>query len=263
MPPSAVRDAECRERLAAPPTSQGLPDFADRVDPALLAESMDQPCAYETFRDTMRDLAKVNRLLLAYGPTLRFLHKAIPPLPQRPVTVLDVGFGGGDTLRRIARWAHARRLAVHLAGIDLNPHAARAAQEFSAADPRLAQVQWRTGNVFTDPATQEPDLVLSSLVAHHMRDDEIVTFLRWMETRAKRGWFLSDLVRSRRSYRLYGPLSRLMRWHPFVQHDGLISIRRAFREADWERLLAAAGIPHEAVQVRRCGIGRLCVARLR
>ena len=147
--------------------------------------------------------------------------------------------------------------------LDLNPHASRAATEFSSRDPNYSRIQWLTGDTFTHPLTQAPDLVLSSLVTHHMRDDEIVQFLRWMESHARHGWFISDLLRSPGAYRVFGPLSRLMRWHPYVQHDGLVSLRRAFREPDWQHLLAEAGIPLHDVRLHRAGIGRLCLTRLR
>ena len=242
--------------------SPATPDLTQRLDPILLPELMDEPCSFETFRDTVRDLATLNRLLFAYRPTLSFLQQAFAPA-SGPTSVLDVGFGGGDTLRRIARWAQRHNHPVQLTGIDLNSHATRAATHRTANTRPCNNIHFLTGNVFTHPATQSPDLVLSSLVTHHMRDAEIVAFLRWMEDHASRGWFISDLLRSPRSYALYRPLTRLLRSHPFVQHDGLVSIRRAFREADWQRLLAAAAIPPEAVRLHRSGIGRLCLTRLR
>ena len=228
----------------APPTL----DLTTRLDPALLPELMDGPCSYETFRATVHDIAATTRITLAYQPTFRFLKHALRHRTSRsPLNIVDVGSGGGDVLRRIARWARSRKLSVQLTGIDLNPHASRAATQFSSQDPTYSRIHWITGDLFTHPSTQTPDLVLSSLVTHHMRDNEIIEFLRWMEAHAALGWFVSDLVRSPRSYRLFRILSRIMRWHPYVQHDGLVSIRRAFREPDWQRFLAAAGIPADAV----------------
>ena len=46
----------------------------------------------------------------------------------------------------------------------------------------------------------------------------------------------------------YQPLkafSRLAGLHPFVQHDGPVSIARAFVPRDWRRMCAAAGLPNE------------------
>jgi 2-polyprenyl-3-methyl-5-hydroxy-6-metoxy-1,4-benzoquinol methylase len=251
--------------LVTQPAAAVVPDFTQRVDPADLPELMDEPCSYEAFRDCVRDIAATTRLTLAYAPTLRFVEQATKHLPERrgALHIVDVGSGGGDVLRRLALWARRRNVPLQLTGIDLNPHATRAAREFSAANPVYGSIQWTTGDVFTHAGTQSPDLVVSSLVTHHMRDDEIVRFLRWMERHARLGWFISDLVRSPRSYQLFRLLSRTMRWHPFVQHDGLVSIRRALGESDWRRLLTLAEIPANAVQIRPCALGRLCVTRLR
>ena len=238
-------------------------DFTYRADPADLPEWMDEPCTYEQFRGCVRDIGTVNRLTFAYWPTLRFLQRATQNPPQTPLRVLDVGSGGGDTLRRLVRWAARRKLRLELTGIDLNPHATRAALEFSSHDPRFAGVHWITGDLFTEPAAQHTDLVLSSLVTHHMHDAEIVNFLKWMERTARHGWFINDLLRSSKAYRFFRVFSTTLRFHPFVQHDGPVSIRRAFREPDWHRLLAAAAIPADAVQITQPVPGRLCLTRLR
>ncbi len=241
------------------------PDLTTRADPATLPELMDEPCTYEEFRACLRDLASVNRWTFAYRPTLIFLARATQSRSRRdaPLRILDVGSGGGDTLRVIARWAAHRNLPVELTGIDLNPHATRAASEFSATDPRFAHIRWITGDVYTSPEAQSADLILSSLMTHHMRDPEIVQFLRWMESTAGRGWFINDLLRSARSHSFFRRFSRVMRWHPFVQHDGPVSIRRGFRSEDWLRLLSEAGIPAAAVTLDQPAPGRLCVSRLR
>ncbi len=240
-------------------------DFDRRADPAALPEWMDEPCSYPEFRDCVRDLGSVNRWTFGYWPTLGFLRQVVKAggSAGHALRVVDVGSGGGDTLRRIALWARRRKIGVELTGVDLNPYATEAAKEFSAADARFAAIRWITGDVFTEPAAQQCDVVLSSLMTHHMRDAEIVHFLRWMEKTATKGWFINDLLRSAKAYRLFSVLAWLKRWHSFVQHDGPVSIRRAFREEDWRRLLTEAGVPLDAVRLEQPVPGRLCVTRLK
>jgi hypothetical protein len=84
-----------------------------------------------------------------------------------------------------------------------------------------------------------------------------------MDSVARRGWFINDLVREKTPLQLFTVLSRLARWHRFVRHDGPVSFRRSFREADWQRMLSAAGIPLAAITLQRWTPGRLCVGRLR
>ena len=233
-------------------------DLAQRADPADLPEWMDEPCSYEDFRACLIDLAQVNRWTFASRPTLYWLDRLVAAHPVTgPLRIVDVGSGGGDMLHRIARWATRRGIAVQLTGIDLNPHAARAARELTPAN---MDIDWITGDAFS--YTQTADVILSSLFTHHLPEPEIVRFLAWMEAVARRGWFINDLVREKTPLQLFTALSKLARWHRFVRHDGPVSFRRSFREDDWRRMISAAGIPLTSITLQRWTPGRLCVGRL-
>jgi len=231
--------------------------FKLRVSPRDLTELMDGACSYEDFRGCLRSLEQINRWLLGYRPTLDWL-KRLPHALHDPVHIVDVGSGGGDLLRQIAGWARRRGIAVELTGIDLNPYAARAAAE---ATPKELGIAWVTGNALLYRPEKPVDIVVSSLTAHHLEDCEIVALLRWMEATAQVGWFINDLERSQWSCRMFGWVDRMMRWHRFVRHDGPVSFRRAFREDDWARLLAATEVPRKAVTVEHSRPARLCVGR--
>jgi len=175
-----------------------------------------------------------------------------------PIHIVDVGSGGGDLLRQIAGWARRRNIAVQLTGIDLNPFAARAAKESTAKEFGIA---WVTGDALVYRPKKPVDIVVSSLMTHHLEDEEVIALLRWMEATAQVGWFINDLERSERSCRMFGWMAGVVRWHRFVRHDGLVSFRRAFRKEDWVRLLDAAELSREAVTVEQWRPGRLCVGR--
>jgi hypothetical protein len=161
-------------------------------------------------------------------------------------------------LRCVERWAKGRGVAVTLTGIDLNPHAARAAREFT---PGASAITWITGDAFT--YTEPVDVVLSSLFTHHLEEVEVVRFLAWSEAVARRGWFVNDVCREVVPFRLFGLLAKTMRWHRFVQHDGPVSFRRSFREEDWERMLRQAGIEPADLRLERWFPARLCVERVK
>jgi trans-aconitate methyltransferase len=232
-------------------------EFRLRVSPRELPELMDGDCSYDDFRSCLRSLEQVNRWLLGYRPTMAWL-KRLPHGLRDPVHIVDVGSGGGDLLRQIAGWARRRGIAVQLTGIDLNPFAARAAAE---STPMELKIAWVTGDALAYRPEKPVDIVVSSLMAHHLEDEEIIALLRWMEATARVGWFVNDLERSEWSCRMFRWIEGMVDWHRFVRHDGPVSFRRAFREEDWVRLLAAAGSPREAVTVEHWRPGRLCVGR--
>jgi len=209
----------------------------------------------EAYAALLADLARVNGWTMAARPTLAFLARIVPPGGK--LKLLDVGFGHGDMLRRIARWAAARGIAAELVGIDLNPRSAEVAS--TATDPTLP-IRFRAGD-YADCAGEGWDVVTSSLVAHHMDHGQLIAFLRFMEAEAARGWLVNDLHRHRLPYLGFPLLARAMRWHRIVREDGTLSIARSYRPAEWPPILAEAGIT--AAEIKRVFPFRLCVERLR
>jgi SAM-dependent methyltransferase len=205
----------------------------------------------EVYAAVVADLARVNTVTLAARPTLAFLERAVR---RGRLRLLDVGFGDGDMLRRIERWATRRGIAAELVGVDLNPRSERAAR---AHTPPGSTIRYVTGDYAALGGGW--DAIVSSLVAHHMSHDELVAFLRFMEAHAA-SWFVNDLHRHGFAHRGFPLLARLARWHPIVRHDGTLSIARSFRPADWPPLLAEAGIAE--ARVFRAFPFRLCVERL-
>lgn len=217
---------------------------------------MDDPALPEaTYREVLNDLAKVNTATLARRPTLDFLARAVGD--RSHFSLLDVGFGDGDMLRAVANWAMKRSIGFRLVGIDLNSRSERIARESTPAD---MPIEYRTGD-YADLAGEDFDVIVSSLVAHHMTHDQLVAFLRFMEREAATGWFVNDLHRHGFAHAGYPLLARLMGWHPIVRHDGRMSIARSYRPAEWAPILAEAAI--EGAKVRRAFPFRLCVEKIR
>jgi 2-polyprenyl-3-methyl-5-hydroxy-6-metoxy-1,4-benzoquinol methylase len=244
---------------------------------AIAEELMDaDDLAPETYTRVVHDLARVNTLTLARRPTLAFLEAvrraqlaghlramaaANPGLKvharRTTLKILDVGFGDGDMLRTIHRWADAHSVDATLVGIDLNPRSTLAAAE--ATPPDMA-IEWRTGD-YESCAGEGWDVVLSSLVAHHMTHEQLIGFLRFMDREAAAGWFVNDLHRHGFAWMGFPLLATLMRWHPIVRHDGQLSIARSYRPAEWAPILAEAEI--EGAEIHRVFPFRLCVSKRR
>ena len=233
--------------------------------------------APEVFAAVMRDLAQVNTVTLARRPTMAFLRQlmmirrgaadrkiradhpdaftvTVGPVPLR---IMDVGYGSGDMLRAIWRWARGNRVTSELVGIDLNPRSAAAARALTQPP---VEIDYRTGD-YADLAGQGWDAIVSSLVAHHMTRAQLVAFIAFMEREASGGWFVNDLHRHGFAWLGYPLLAWLMRWHPIVRHDGRLSIARSYRPDEWPSILVEAGVTE--ARVFRAFPFRLCVERLR
>jgi SAM-dependent methyltransferase len=240
------------------------PDFSRRADPAVLTELMDEPCSREEMRACLQDLEKVNRLFLAYRPLLSWLDSLeLKPGPE-PIRILDVACGYGDGLRRIERWAQARGISVKLTGCDLNPDAVAIAAEATtkaSTNSAATKIDWIAADLFSLDGRQPIDIVVSSQFTHHLSEGDVVRFLRWMEEHARVGWFINDLSRAAIPYWLFKAFAKIAGLHRFVQHDGPVSIARAFSREDWLRMCHAAGLREKDVIIESFTPARLCVGR--
>jgi 2-polyprenyl-3-methyl-5-hydroxy-6-metoxy-1,4-benzoquinol methylase len=168
-------------------------------------------------------------------------------MPRDIVSVLDVGSGGGDMLRKIWKLLQRRDLEAELTGVDLNPWSKQSAE---ADTPQEMNIRYETSNVFAlDPARQA-DFIISCNFTHHLTDAELVRFIKWMDSHAVRGWFINDLHRHPLPYYFVKTVFRVLPLSRMMKSDGPISISRAFVAADWRRLLTEAGIPRARVSIK-------------
>jgi SAM-dependent methyltransferase len=224
------------------------------------AEMMDaENISFEDFQNCLHGLEIVNSCVLAYRPTLHWLTKTLRAInPRQPISILDVGSGGGGMLRKIRKRARRYGREIRLTGIDLNPWSKKAAESFTPPD---ASIQFETGDIFSIDPDHTADFIISSVFTHHLTDNEVVKFLQWMDRHATRGWFINDLHRHPFPFYFVRYAMRVFRAGPMIAHDGPISVARAFTAADWRSLIAEAGIPVEQVRISWFFPFRYCVAK--
>jgi SAM-dependent methyltransferase len=207
----------------------------------------------------LRDLARFNGAMMGHWPVLCWLDRAVKNVPaDQPLTFVDIGCGYGDLLRAVRHWARNRGRTINLIGIDLSPQVIDIARDATNAGDGI---EYHAANIFDFKPSVPVDFVATSLVTHHLSDEMIVRFLRWMEASSRRGWVIYDLQRSIVPFYFIALAGLLLRLHPVVVHDGRISVARSLTRAEWEVLIAKAGVPRDAVHLRwflfRIVIGRL------
>jgi ubiquinone/menaquinone biosynthesis C-methylase UbiE len=151
--------------------------------------------------------------------------------------VLDVATGGGD----IPRWLARRRLAVALIAGDLHPKMLELARKWSAGLP-IGFIRCDARRLpFRDRSV---DLVLCSLMLHHLTEADAVQALRELGRVARRRLVVNDLRRSRIAYVLIWLITRFSR-NPLTRYDSPVSVERAFTPAELESLARAAGLDRQ------------------
>lgn len=201
----------------------------------------DLTLASDALRQNLDELETINTWLGGYAPVLDALARLRLRFPAgRPLRVADLGSGGGDTLRHIARWARKNGVAVELTGIDANAFMLEYAAAKSAAYP---EISYRQVDIFSPEfRTESYDILTCSLFCHHFTDAELVPLLRQWHQQAGLAVVINDLHRHWLAYHSIRWLTRLLGGSYLVQHDAPMSVARAFRRPDWVALLAQAGI---------------------
>ena len=208
-------------------------------------EVMDQPnLAVEDHEKALAGLSRINFFSATAGGYLRGLRD----LPT-PLRVLDIACGGGDVVRRLARYGARHGLAWHIAGCDLSPVAVEHARRCASAEN--VAVEYFAHDALESPPPGEYDAIVCSLFLHHLEVPQAVRLLELMaKTRGVRAIFVSDLSRSLLGLTLAHAACRLLSASPVVHIDGPLSVRAAFTPAEAAALAAKAGL--QGATVRRC-----------
>lgn len=192
----------------------------------------------EEYSDCLTQLERIGRFLGGDSATFwAFNQLKIPP-----TSILDVGCGGGQLAIKLAKLYP--KSAVK--GIDLSSDAIAYAHRQLEKEANL-HVE------FSVPATPQLnelsksfDVVASTLVCHHLSDEEIIDFIKRSAQVAREAVIINDLHRHILATCGFFALAPLCFRNRLIFHDGLISIRRAFTRKDWAHYMQAAGIPQQA-----------------
>lgn len=200
-----------------------IPSLRSRAVDA--TELMDAPdCDPELLRRTYAQFPYVNAAVSGWRTMYR---RSIRPRlsTTRPSSLLDVGCGGGDLVRSLARWAACDGLRLEVTGIDPDARAL----DFALSLPPMRDVQFRpvlsselvaAGECFT--------FVISNHVLHHLSAVELGGLLADSEQLCTAVTLHADIERARLAYVGFSLGTPPFFHRSFIRQDGLTSIRRSF-----------------------------------
>lgn len=195
-----------------------------RRDPEA-SERMDDPqCDVAALHRTYAQFEIVNRLVAGWQQAYR--HHVRPVLRyDRINTLLDIGAGGADVTRAIARWAHRDGFNLKITAADPDKRAyAWAKRHHSANELEFCQA-WSSELVSQG---RRFDVVISNHLLHHLTDTQLRDLLKDSAHLARRRVVHSDIRRSRLAYTLFSVGTRPFFRGSFIREDGLTSIRRSY-----------------------------------
>ena len=203
---------------------------------ANISEQMDQPdCDPGMLNNTYRQFHRMNPLISRW----RLIYKRfiLPEIaPGKTNTLLDIGFGGGDIIFNIAKWAKKDGVELKITGIDSDVRAVDYANSLPA-DPAI---EFKLATLETIKENgRKYDFVISNHLIHHLDHPEFTHMIRHLETIATKRVIFNDIERSDLAYlgfcAFIGPFLR----KSFARPDGLRSIRRSFTKAELQQTVPA------------------------
>lgn len=188
-------------------------------------EEMDRPdCDPARLQRTYAQFPLINAVVSGWRSNYR---QRIRPLlsASRQTTLLDIGCGGGDVARGLARWAARDGLWLEVTAIDPD-HRALAFARAQPPVPRLSYRQAFSGELLAEGAVF--DVVISNHMLHHLNPGEFQGLLQDSEALATTAAIHSDIARSPVAYALFAAGTLPFFPGSFIRRDGLTSIRRSY-----------------------------------
>jgi 2-polyprenyl-3-methyl-5-hydroxy-6-metoxy-1,4-benzoquinol methylase len=213
-----------------------MPSFHSRSNQKELLDQVDIP--FNDIKRNMEELEFINKRLGGHEITLDGIAGILKEKFSfnEPIRITELGCGGGDNLKAIAKWARKNRVPVELTGIDINNEC------ISYAQSQSKTIQYICSDFRNVQFTTKPHILFSSLFCHHFTDVEIVSMLTWMKNNSSLGFFINDLHRNLIAFYLIKILTGIFSKSYLVKNDAPISVSRGFIKKDWRRYFEEAEI---------------------
>lgn len=222
-----------------------MPDFSIRSQQIELMDDLD--CQGEVVDQTLRELETINTLLGGNYVTISGIKKLVKNNDALdPISIADLGCGGGDILRLISSWGKKKHLKMNLTGIDANPNIIQFAKNNSTLFP---QIQYEAMNIFSDEFNASRfDIIIGTLFFHHFSSQDLTRFFEKIKYRANLGIVINDIHRHWLAYYSIKWLTGLFSRSAMVKADAPLSVLRAFRKKELIDILEKAGITNYSIR---------------
>ena len=187
----------------------------------------------KTLINSLDQLANINKWLGGNKTTIDSLKTILKTNPKdKMISIVDLGCGNGDMLRKVAHFGRKNGYKFDLLGIDANQATIDYAIQLSAKFP---EITYKKEDVLSKEfATHTYDIAMCTLFLHHFEDPIALNFIQTLLKNAKIGVVINDLHRHWLAYYLFKLLTSVF-GNEMTREDGLTSILKAFKRKDLDR----------------------------
>ena len=200
---------------------------------------------FADIKQNMKELNTINSKLGGHAISITGLKKILDKYKtSEPITICEIGCGGGDNLNAIAKWCTKKNIAVNFMGIDIKQECIDfAQQQYPALDCRWLLSDYQKISFGND----KPGIIFSSLFCHHFTEQELVLVLQWMKQQSKKGFFINDLHRHWLAYYSIKFITHFFSKSYLVKNDAPLSVARGFKQTEWKIIISRAGVKNYSI----------------
>ncbi|HRD56139.1 MAG TPA: methyltransferase domain-containing protein [Parachlamydiaceae bacterium] len=193
----------------------------------------------EEYEDCLHQLSRIGHFLGGNRATFKALDRHL-----KIESILDLGCGGGQFALELGK----RYPKIKVVGVDIASDAIEYANK-QLKKTALKNVSFNQMSSSSSCLSNAFDVVTTTLVCHHLNDEELIDFLKNAYQTAKKAVIINDLHRHWLAFSSFALISKIFFRNRLIHHDGLLSIKRAFTKQDWIHYLKAACIPLEHCRI--------------
>ena len=214
-----------------------MPDFSKRSNEEEIMD--DLSCSGDEIVQTLKELEIINKWLGGNNVTIKGLEQ-LNLKPGGKIIIADLGCGGGDILKLIARWGRKKKLSLSLIGVDANPNIIEYAKNNCL---EYSEIEFMCEDIFSDQfQNKEFDIITSTLFTHHFDNDQLKSlYPKWLKS-SRIGVVINDLHRHWFAYYSIKWLTGLFSKSNMVKNDAAVSVMRSFKRDELFELFESAKI---------------------
>lgn len=169
-------------------------------------------------------------------------------LNRRDLRILDIATGSADNA--IGLWELGQRAGLNLQidGCDISDTALEVAR--TAAAKAGAPSKFFRLDAINDNIADDYDVIMTSLFAHHLDEEQLVALLKNMSKSTKHMVIVNDLVRSYSSLLMVFLATQVLSRSPVVHFDGPTSVRASYTTEELRDIAVRSGMDDATISER-------------
>lgn len=190
----------------------------------------------------LKELDTINKLLGGYDISLSALNEIVQG--DTTYKLVDIGCGGGDTLKHIYKWTVKSKKNIILVGIDIKPVCIEYAVE-NTKDLPIVFICDDYRQLYNH--TEKVDIIHACLFCHHLDELQLVELVSFA-LKHNAILLINDLERNPIAYFSIKWITKLFSNSYLVKNDAPLSVARGFKKSEWIAILLKAGATNYTVK---------------